>query len=202
MKSINVYSLGDPGTYSYDVNNPTKYTERVSFEISKMLYDMNQEGIQITQPEYSDVEGLETEVETWVTSFTTWLGNATSEGERGIPAESPPTDIVSLADIISAVVACSGGLPAIIVSVFLRVGANLLTRFFEHLLIPETGDLEELTDAIKTAFIQTVGEEEHSILERIANESEQTVILDGGNGNAVTVHPQSMHVVFENGEGE
>lgn len=202
MKTITVYSLGDPGTYAYDSDNPTKWTERLSFEVSKMLYDMNQESMSISQPEYSDVSGVESAIDTWLSDFTTWFEGATSEGERGVPAENPPSDLSSLASIISALVACSGGLPAVVISIVIRIGINLISRFLENWLIPETGDVEELTDAFKKAFLQTVGEEEHSILERIADESELSVELDGGNGNSVRVHPQSMHVVFGSEEGE
>lgn len=153
MKEVPVFSLGPPGTFQPLVpGDPTYYTERLSYEVSKFLYDLNQAGVKITQAEPTDLDPLQTEVTTFATELETWLSAATSEGTRGVPAVNRPS-MGWLATAVSALVAAGGGVPALVVTVVVNIAIDLIVKFLEHLLIPETGDMEEVCDVLKQAFL-------------------------------------------------
>jgi hypothetical protein len=92
-KEISIFSKGDPGSFAYDPDNPTKYTEALSFELSKNLFAANQAGMVWSQgidPEIIRIvkEGLQALLE-----YNTALKNAydkaqstRSLNERGLPA--------------------------------------------------------------------------------------------------------------------
>lgn len=92
-KEIPIYSKGDPGSFSYDPDNPTKYTEGLSFELSKNLAAANTAGMVLSQGIHPDIirivkEGLQALLE-----YNTALKKAYDEAqttrslnERGLPA--------------------------------------------------------------------------------------------------------------------
>jgi hypothetical protein len=84
--------------------------------------------------------------------FTSWFAGATSEGTRGVPASSAPS-MPSLADIAQVVLAAGGGLPAVIITIVVRVGVNLLVDLIKNAIIPDTGDMEEIADVLRSALL-------------------------------------------------
>lgn len=174
MKEVTIYSLGDPGTFvPLSTGDPTYYTERVAFEISKFLYQLNQEGISIAQPETDDLDSISTQFTSFSTLLETWLASATSEGTRGVPAVSRPS-LSWLATIVTALAGVSGGIPATVIAVVVNVGVELILKLLEHAIIPETGDIEELCDIARSAFLY--GSDE-SILKK--------ALLDPDNGDYI-----------------
>jgi hypothetical protein len=154
MKQVALNSQ-DPGTFTpLSPGDPTYYTEMFSYECLKILYNLSQEGVVIQQPEYSDISGAESAAVSFMNDVETWIEAATSEGERGVPAENVP-QLPSLADLIGGALASAGGLPGIIMYVITRIGTNLLMRVLDNIMIPETGDTEELAD-ILTEILEAI----------------------------------------------
>lgn len=174
MKSISVPTLGVLPAFTVPTDDPNYWTERAHYEFSLGMYNMNQQGFTLSQAEYTDVEDLEGSVETFMTSFTSWFDSATSEGTRGVPAVSEPK-LPSLADIIgTAIAGISGGVPAILISVVVRVGVNLLVDLIKNAIIPDTGDMEEVADILRSALLKS---DESSVLAAaLLNEDENSII--------------------------
>jgi hypothetical protein len=83
MKSINIFSLGNPGSF----NPETDYVNRLHYEMSYILYLMSEEGMTISQPEAADVAANEADITTFLASFESWLEAAFAayQAEEEIP---------------------------------------------------------------------------------------------------------------------
>lgn len=161
MKEISIFTLGDPGTFSLTPSDPMYHTERLSHELSKMLYLMNVEGFSLSQAEESDLDSAETALSTWKSDLSTWFSAATSEGtrsvilgpdgkrirKRGVPAVSEPSFPI-LSTILGGLTGVIGGVPAIMSGIAIQIISDLIVQFIKNATIPETGDTEELCDIL------------------------------------------------------
>jgi hypothetical protein len=172
MKEISIFTLGDPGTFSLTPSDPMYYTERLSYELSKMLYLMNDEGFSLSQGEESDLDSAETALATWKSDFSTWYDAATSEGtrailfgpdgkkirrNRGVPAVSPPSFPV-LSTIMGGLTAIVGGVPAMLTGIAVQVISDLIVNWIKNAVIPDTGDTEEIADILTDALLNSEGD--------------------------------------------
>jgi hypothetical protein len=83
MKSINIFSLGNPGSYDPEVD----YVNRLHYEMSYNLYLMSAEGMTVSQPEAADVASNEADITAFLASFESWLEAAFAayQAEEEIP---------------------------------------------------------------------------------------------------------------------
>jgi hypothetical protein len=83
MKSINIFSLGNPGSF----NPETDYVNRLHYEMSYILYLMSEEGMTVSQPESSDIASNEADITAFLASFESWLEAAFAayQAEEEIP---------------------------------------------------------------------------------------------------------------------
>jgi hypothetical protein len=83
MKSINIFSLGNPGSYDPE----TDYVNRLHYEMSYNLYLMSEQAMTISQPEASDVASNEADITAFLVSFESWLEAAFAayQAEEEIP---------------------------------------------------------------------------------------------------------------------
>lgn len=81
MKTINVASLGSLPTFTRtEATSDVYWTERLNYEVSGMINDMENSGFTISQPETTDVDALNTwlaiahtSLNTFIEDFKTWL---------------------------------------------------------------------------------------------------------------------------------
>lgn len=172
MKEVTIYSYGDPGTRNVpDPGDPTYQTECLAYDLRKFMYQCNQAGITIAQPETDDLDSIQTQFSSFSTSLETWLDSATSEGTRGVPAVSRPT-LSWLATIVTALAGASGGIPAVIITAVVNIIVEIILKFLEHVLIPETGDTEELCDILRAALLY--GSDESILLKAFLTQDGET----------------------------
>jgi hypothetical protein len=83
MKSISIFSLGNPGSYDPE----TDYVNRLHYEMSYNLWLMSDEGMTVSQPEASDVASNEADITAFLVSFESWLEAAFAayQAEEEIP---------------------------------------------------------------------------------------------------------------------
>lgn len=161
MKTISVYSLGNPGTFDLIPGDDMYWTERLSYEFSKMLYDMQTQGFDVRQEEATDYDTLESDLDTFSDSFATWAESAFEASTDGLPIPSPPS-----------VPALPGGpLGGMLISIFLRIIIKLLVRWIEKMLIPDT-EGSEIAQILKKGLIdQNASGEDYSILWNLARQA-------------------------------
>lgn len=157
MLETSVYSLGDPGTFDLIAGDPMYWTERLSFELSKNLYNLSNGGYKFRQPVAADYTTLETTVNTYITSFATWADSAVDASNDGLPIPVPPT-LPTLPDFLSGEVW----------AMLIKLGLGILIRWIEKKLESGT-EASEIAQVLKQGLIGLAGGEEYSFIELLQN---------------------------------
>lgn len=99
MKTISIFSVGSPPSFLVPVDDPAYWTERLSYELSTMLYSANTQGMTIEQGESSDIEAFESSLQTLLTSCKTAISGVFSADGTGETTDTMP-DMPDLIEII------------------------------------------------------------------------------------------------------
>lgn len=157
MLDIDVHSVGDPGSFDLSKGDPMYWTERVSFEITKMLYDMNTDGFEIRQlvaSDYTDIEGTLT---TYITTFATWADAAVDASNAGTAIPASPA-LPTLPNFMSVE----------LIALLLKVAIRCIIEWLEKKLESGT-EANEIAQVLKQGLIGVVGSTEYSFIELLQN---------------------------------
>lgn len=157
MLEYTVYSLGDPGTFDLTVGDPMYWTERLSFETTKMLYDMNALGFKLRQPVDSDYVDIEGTLTTYITTFYNWADSAVDASNAGLPIPTSPA-LPTLPNFMSV------ELIALLVKVIIRIVTRWVEKKLEH-----GTEASEIAQVLKQGLIGIAGETEYSFIELLQN---------------------------------
>ena len=157
MLQYTVYSLDDPGTFDLTKGDPMYWTERLSFETTKMLYDMAALGFKFRQAEDSDYVSIEGTLTTYITTFYNWADAAVDASNSGDPIPVSPA-LPTLPNFMS------GELIALLLKVIIRV----IMRWVEKKLESGT-EASEIAQVLKQGLIGEVGATEYSFIELLQN---------------------------------
>ena len=152
-----VYSLDDPGTFDLTKGDPMYWTERLSFEFTTMLYNMETLGFKLRQAEDSDYVSIEGTLTTYITTFYNWADAAIDASNSGDPIPVSPA-LPTLPNFMS------GELIALLLKVIIRG----IMRWIELKLESGT-EASEIAQILKKGLIGKVGETEYSLIELLQN---------------------------------
>lgn len=173
MRRIDVFSLGNPGTFDIvDKDNPMYYLARIAHEQSQTLYNLQQADFELIQEEDSDFSSFEDAFDTYRSSLASWFDDAVEESEAGDPISSVP----SIPDL-TTLIPWMGANPW--TTFLIRIIIDVSIRWLRKQLDSDT-DAKELSQILRKATLKTVGEEEFSILELLANIPVEVVISKAG----------------------
>lgn len=159
MLEIDVYSLGDPGTFDItDKTDPMYYVARYNHEMSKNLYDMDQAGFKWRQDEASDISGIMSDFDTYGNSLETWFTTAVAASNDELPVPAPPTLPTLPSNPISG----------IIVSILTRLAIRIVVDWLRKKLDPDT-ESKEIAQILKKGLIGVAGGTEYSFIELLQN---------------------------------
>lgn len=159
MKDISVYSVGDPGAFDLSKGADMYWTERVSYEFTKMLYDMSLEGFEVRQDEPTDYTDITSDFNTYAGSLATWFTTAVQASNDGDVIPAPPS-----------VPALPGNtLPGILITIFLRVFVRIIVDWLRKKLDPDTQALEIAAILKKALLLPDPENGDISILELLAS---------------------------------
>lgn len=92
MKSRGLENPGTiPVSYTYDVSQPTYFTEWLSWWYLKQIEDLKGVGWQIFQQESNEFNSLKTDITTWLADLTTWFDDSIAARDLGNPIPAFPT---------------------------------------------------------------------------------------------------------------
>lgn len=80
MKTVNIYSASVPGTFALSGTEDNYNTEKLSYEISTMLYNASQSGMSISVAEETDLETFASSWDEWASDMKSNM--AAAEGEN------------------------------------------------------------------------------------------------------------------------
>jgi hypothetical protein len=180
MKTITLFSLGDPGSYNESVD----YVNRLHYELSYNLHLMSEEAMEVHQPEPSDFVLDETDISAFLTSFESWLEAAFAAYE----AEEPIPDMPEFPSISEWTL--PGWLPILI-----RAAIQLLILYLEKrfggILPPGSGFPNEFMNAFMKAFLTSEDLEEANPLISLFAAQPIMVRLNYGNRiEEVSLNPE------------
>ena len=90
MKNYTI-TASDPGSFAYDAENPTKYTEACSHAIHKILYGLSEQGFVVRQLEAADTSTYLGALSSYITDFAAWVDSAEEAAGKGNPIPARPT---------------------------------------------------------------------------------------------------------------
>jgi hypothetical protein len=128
MKSINIFSLGNPGSY----DPGTDYVNRLHYEMSYNLYLLSAQAMTISQPEAADFAIDEGEIATFLTSFEAWL-------EAAFAAYQAEEEIPNMPDFPSISAWTLPGWMPILLRAAIQLLILYLEKRFGGILPPGTG---------------------------------------------------------------
>lgn len=170
MKDISVYSLGDPGVFDLSKGADMYWTERLSYEFTKMLYDMNTEGFEIRQEEPVDFTDITTDFNDYADDLETWFTTAVAASNAGDVIPAPPS-----------IPALPGStLPGILISIFLRVFTRIIIDWLRKKLDPDTQALEIAAILKKALLLPDPANGEIAILELLSRIPIEITISEHG----------------------
>lgn len=164
-----VSETGLPASFSYDVNNPTYYTEMLSFWLLKNMAAMEGQSFQARQDEDTDYSGIDAEITDYMNDIYSWLVSAIADINNGI-TPSAFTEIIGIATTAGL---SSGHLAA-------RVLPILISALLNHFVGGKrstgegTDDLEDLINKFEDAFL-TPGNVNSSLVRAINTSTTQTL---------------------------
>lgn len=162
MLKEDVYSLGDPGTFDPDdKDDPQYYIARISHEMSKTLYNLQEAGFSFNQMENSDFSAFEDAFDTYSGLVQTWFDTAVQDSKDGDPIAAVPA-IPDLTTIIPWL----AGNPWL--TFLVRTAINFGLLWLRKQLDSDT-DAKEITAVLRKALIGVNGEEEeYPLMELLA----------------------------------
>jgi hypothetical protein len=186
----NVYCV-DPGTFSYDADNPTKYTEELSFWLQKNLYFAS--GSWLPKVVESEKSAVSWDYGTLPSDIAAWLVGVDAEVKLASEEERDPvfSNLPSIPD--------GTGEPYqdMIIKVLVKLVIEIFLHWWqkrkENKVLPPGENMYEL---VKTLFGQTYEDEEGeehlvSLLQRVAEERDVRVDFNDG---VIRVYPGSLSV--------
>jgi hypothetical protein len=123
--------------------DPLYQLATLSLDIHKLLKNMSDAGMEVQQPEVSDVSTMTTDFANFANTFDSWIESAAIASTAGDPIPANPTP-PALAGNLAVLLA--GGWGAII-PVLVRMAVDLIIRYIERRLDPET-EVDEVVKAI------------------------------------------------------
>lgn len=148
MNAVDVYSLGNPGTFDItDKDDPMYYVARYAHEQSVNLYNLNQEDFEFRQDEMTDYTAIKTQWSTFESAMNTWFVDAVAASNAGNSVPAIPTLPTLPTDPVTG----------IIVQILFRVVCSVLGNWLKKILDPDTS-AKEMTALLKKALLDGEGE--------------------------------------------
>ena len=157
MLEYTVHSIGDPGSFDLSKGDPMYWTERLSFETTKMLYDMNALGFKLRQAEDSDYVSIEGTLTTYITTFYNWADSAVDASSAGDPIPTSPA-LPTLPNFMSGE----------LIALLFKVAIRIIMRWIEKKLESGT-EASEIAQVLKKGLIGTIDSTEYSFIELLQN---------------------------------
>jgi hypothetical protein len=170
MKETPVLSLGAPGSFLLtDKTDPLYYIARLSHEQSMNLYAMETAGFRLEQDEDTDVTGMQTILNTWFSDLDTWMLNAATASDAGLPVPAPPAPPTLPGKTIEG----------ILLTLFIKLVVRLVVSWLEKKLNPDK-QAGEIAQILKDALIASNGTGEYPILTQLANTPLEIILSKSG----------------------
>jgi len=151
MRVIPVFSLGEPVAFNRDPSDPLYWLERLAYEQSKNLYNLQQDGFEFEQGESTDFDSVEESLDTYASSIDSWFASAMQAASDGLPIPSAP----SIPDIVGGVLPRLTGNPWIFL--LAKIAIHLLVKLLEKRLDPDTSG-SDLVRVLNELFRHSVSE--------------------------------------------
>lgn len=93
MISVAIYSVGSPPAFTRTTADANYWQERLAYERSRMLYDLNIAGFVVTQPEQDDFSAQQSAIDSYLNDeggLVDWIAAAVETQEEGGTPVAPP----------------------------------------------------------------------------------------------------------------
>lgn len=175
MNKVTVQTTGDIGSFDLtDKSDPLYYIAHFSHTMAKNFYQLNQNSFEWRQNTQTDMNGIETLLDTWMGNIATWFDTAVEDSMEGDPIASIP----SPPDFHTTYEATDAG-----VSVWWLIIKFCLWYVLLRLRKSLEGgtDVTEVANILRKALLSTnESEEEYSNLILLAQQAVRIIISQSG----------------------
>lgn len=172
MKTFDIYSLGEPPSFSIPEGCLMPNTERLSYELSMMLYTASTSGMSLSQGETTDSSALTTFMDNLSGNMTSWLDTNISEKMEGGEITPFTMPDFPVADIAMAVITGNVGLGVASIATWLV--SSVATRYVGSLSKPSELDTSGIVEVLEKGLLDT--EKANAIMYLLARTPIQVVV--------------------------